>query len=300
MGHGIQQNDRGVLAKQAWHRHPNFKVLGRKLKLTDLSEAFGWDAEEAPVYVKVGGKYVLVEGKKGIVRSDTSEALAVVGQNYHANQYGETFEAIAQVGIDNGCDLLTAGTLGNGRKAFLSMQLPAGTEFEFDGWSVAKPMLNFGDSYDGTSTLRGTNVVGAVVCQNTFNANILGVPAIFKIRHSSGAKVVIAQTLARLDESIKQAVEIKAAVERLTNEAFTESAFEELLASNGMLKARPDDEGFAQTMWDKRHDGDHGPLPSRRRGEHSGHEDGRPHGHPRLRAARAPHVGRDQPGRPAR
>lgn len=249
---GICELDRGYLTAEAWHRDPRYVVTGEFITLAQVEDTFNYDLVLVPAQAMVNGELVESSAHSCVARTNPGHILSTMSPKYGLNQPKSYFVAIAEAVLKAGFTIETVGTLGNGAKAFLSARLPADFDFDFDGYSVGHGVTNFGDSCDGTSQARGSHAMDLVVCQNTFNAYILGVPSLFKVKHTANSEGVIDETLRRLDQSLQTTVQIKAAVERLTNEAFVEAEFRALVAHDALLGARPEDPGKGQTQYDNR------------------------------------------------
>lgn len=261
MSHNIETFDSGFLTDRAWHNHPAYEVTGQAITPDQVAQvAF------TPVTPKVSATFddgTVIENVDNLqvfyrpVPQDDGTVhyhkLSHMSGSYTGLSYADTFGAIAQVMADNDIPIRTVGTLENGGKMFLSAHIP-GMDMDFPGWSETQQWLNFGDSLNGTSTLRATQSLAAVVCGNTFAAYILGAAPLFKIKHTKNAGAVANSALQQLDAAIKLSKDITAAVEQLCNDPFSEADFMSLLVEPGIMGKRPevseDGSTRAQTTYD--------------------------------------------------
>ena len=247
MSHNIETFDSGFLTDRAWHNHPSYVVTGevitadqvQSVAFTPITPMISATFPDGTVVDDVDNLQVFY---RPVVMGDGTthyHKLSHMSGTYTGLSYEETFGAIAQVMIDNDIPIKTVGTLQNGGKMFLLAHIP-GLDLEFPGWSDTQQWLNFGDSLNGTSLLRATQSMHAVVCGNTFAAYILGADPLFKIRHTKNAQAVANSALQSLDASIKLSKDIQAAVEQLCNDPFSEADFLGLLRHDDICGERPD------------------------------------------------------------
>jgi phage/plasmid-like protein (TIGR03299 family) len=185
MASGIMENDfmfsgRGIVP---WHGIG--AVLDGVLSSEDaIREAkLDWRVEQAPVY-SAHNWAAPIPGYLANVRSDTREVLGIVGEKYRVAQNRDVF-AFAEdlIGANRvQCACETAGSLFNGRRVFMLVNMPkgriAGDEYQ--------PYLCLSNAHDGTSSLQVFLTGIRVVCNNTLQAALRTAKRKISIRHLSG------------------------------------------------------------------------------------------------------------------
>jgi len=159
--------------------------LGQQLEqgasIETWAEASGLDIEltEGPVYAETSSGYRELEGKKIIVRGDTNEPLAVVGNRYKVVQPIQVLDFFKRY-VGQSAHIETAGLLFGGRQYWAMSRLDGEINIAGD---IVHPFLLLNSSCDGKSatTARLTSV--RVVCQNTLSAAQGSVAAV-KVRHN--------------------------------------------------------------------------------------------------------------------
>jgi phage/plasmid-like protein (TIGR03299 family) len=141
-----------------------------------------WTVEQTPVYA--ANNWVLpIPGYVANVRDDTKEVLGIVSERYHVAQNKDVF-AFADELIGNGrvkCTYETAGSLFNGRRVFMLVNMPKGRIMEDE----YQPYLCLSNAHDGTSALQIFLTGIRVVCNNTLSAALKTAKRKISIRHLS-------------------------------------------------------------------------------------------------------------------
>jgi len=139
-------------------------------------------------------------------------------------QYHHMDEAVQQM-LDTGLatGVVSMGTLNHGGRAYVTLEM--GETIDIPGYSLIKLYFSLTDSHDGRISASGRGTMEAIVCENTFSANTVGVPALWSIRHTKNAEQYIQQAVAGFIASALQQKEIAAAVDQLINSVYTEADF---------------------------------------------------------------------------
>ena len=131
----------------------------------------------------------LLKGFSATCRSDTGEPLGIVKTRYEPLQNHDAFSWIDNlVGKDGAC-VSSAGALFGGRMTWLCVDLGG-----FDvvpGDEVRKHLLVF-NSHDGSTNLLAIMLPHRIACQNMLNFYLGKGTDTYKIRHTDGAKVKMA------------------------------------------------------------------------------------------------------------
>jgi phage/plasmid-like protein (TIGR03299 family) len=155
--------------KEPWHG------LGRELPAAADSEylrneVFCWDAVERPVSYQGEFDDVGTTEYKALVRSDTQALLSIQKSSYGVVQYHEAL-ALLDAAAGNEARYISAGTLFDGRRAFVLADVPSAT-FDVAGHEM-KPYLLLSTSHDGSRAIRCLFTPVYVVCNNTETAALL-------------------------------------------------------------------------------------------------------------------------------
>jgi phage/plasmid-like protein (TIGR03299 family) len=125
-----------------------------------------------------------------------TDVLGVVGSKYVPVQNEASCDLLDAL-VDEAGDAHyeTAGALRGGRETFITMKLP--NTMIFDGVDGSQDRTDFYiaglNSHDGSSAFRLLVTPVRIVCANTQSAAISRAKASFSIRHTGGAKALIAQ-----------------------------------------------------------------------------------------------------------
>jgi len=141
-----------------------------------------WTVEQTPVYTATNWAEK-IPGYVANVHSETKEVLGIVSERYHVAQNKDVF-AFADELIGNGeipCTYETAGSLFNGRRVFMLVNMPKGRIVE----DAYVPYLALSNAHDGTSALQIFLTGIRIVCNNTLTAALKTAKRKISIRHLS-------------------------------------------------------------------------------------------------------------------
>jgi phage/plasmid-like protein (TIGR03299 family) len=182
--HGILENDWMFSGRGEVPWHGIGAVLDGVLTSDEaIREArLTWTVEQAPVYT-ANNWAEAIPGYVANVRGDTREVLGIVSQRYCVAQNKDVF-AFADDLIGNGqvkCTYETAGSLFNGRRMFMLVNMPkgriVGDEYQ--------PYLCLSNAHDGSACLQVFLTGIRVVCNNTLQAALSTATRKISIRHLS-------------------------------------------------------------------------------------------------------------------
>lgn len=141
-----------------------------------------WKAELRPMYYqKPDGDIAVVPDRVANVRGDNGAVLGVVSPRYQNVQNEQAFALLdAMAGQGMSMKYETAGTLFDGRRVFMTAQLPESVVLG----DRIRNLLFIGNSFDTSMqlTVGLTNV--RVVCSNTLQLAINDAPRIWRVRHN--------------------------------------------------------------------------------------------------------------------
>jgi phage/plasmid-like protein (TIGR03299 family) len=141
-----------------------------------------WLVEQVPVYSHTNFA-VPIEGYVANVRDDTKEVLGIVSDRYRVAQNKDVFSFADALISSNRvkCAYETAGSLFNGRRVFMLVNMPkgriVGDEYQ--------PYLCLSNAHDGSACLSIFLTGIRVVCNNTLSAALNSAKRKISIRHLS-------------------------------------------------------------------------------------------------------------------
>ena len=141
-----------------------------------------WLVDQTPVYTANNWAQP-IPGFVANVRNDTKEVLGIVSERYKVAQNKDVF-AFADDLIGNGrvkCTYETAGSLFNGRRVFMLVNMPKGRIVEDE----YQPYLCLSNAHDGSACLQVFLTGIRVVCNNTLTAALKTAKRKVSIRHLS-------------------------------------------------------------------------------------------------------------------
>jgi phage/plasmid-like protein (TIGR03299 family) len=240
--------------------------LGEKLdKPATSAEAIkaaklDWEVRKAPLYLKSGARYRVVNGNFAVVRTDEREPipLGIVGASYQLLQNREAFIWFDEIVGQGAAIYHTAGVLGNGERVWILAKLPG--EIRVKGDDVSEKFLLLSNSHDGESSVQLKFTPIRVVCQNTLTM-ALNSGRTVKISHNSSLKKrmekakenlgIITNRFQNIEKEFQRLAEIQMTGNRLAgylSEVFPMPADEaDELAKKRVELARRDSQMFFET-----------------------------------------------------
>jgi len=182
--HGILENDYMFSGRGEVPWHGIGAVLDGVLTSDEAIKAarLTWLVEQTPVYA-ANNWVEPIPGYFANVRDDTNEVLGIVSERYRIAQNKDVFSFADDI-IGNGkipCTYETAGSLFNGRKVFILVNMPkgriVGDEYQ--------PYLALSNAHDGSACLEIFLTGIRIVCNNTLTAALNTAKRKISIRHLS-------------------------------------------------------------------------------------------------------------------
>jgi phage/plasmid-like protein (TIGR03299 family) len=182
--HGIFENDFMFSGRGEVPWHGIGAVLDGVLSSDEaIKEArLTWAVEQVPVFA-ANNRAEPIPGYLANVRGDTKEVLGIVSERYKVAQNKDVF-VFADDLIGNGrvkCTYETAGSLFNGRRVFILVNMPKGRIVEDE----YQPYLCLSNAHDGSACLQVFLTGIRVVCNNTLTAALNTAKRKISIRHLS-------------------------------------------------------------------------------------------------------------------
>jgi phage/plasmid-like protein (TIGR03299 family) len=120
------------------------------------------------------------------MRTDTEQALGVVGRDYEVIQNVDAFSFFDAIVGGDGIQYETAGALGKGERIFITAKLPDYIKVGSD--DLVEKYLFLTTSHDGYGSITAAFTPIRIVCANTLNAAMRNHSNSIKIRHTANAK----------------------------------------------------------------------------------------------------------------
>lgn len=162
------------------------------------------------------------------LRGGKTRYLSTVGPRYGIRQNEEQAELIDALVAESGSEgVAEAGSLRDGKRTFITMELPA--QMKVGGFDVVKRRLAVYNSHDRTSALRVRMDLLRQVCANGLTATIPGHSAQVSIKHTSRSKLNVAAIRGKLGALYDYADSFEAEAERMINETMRTGEFFDLV-----------------------------------------------------------------------
>lgn len=187
MAHEVEQM--AYMGKTPWHGLGNKLTEKQPIDIWMQQAGMDWSILETPVRYLAGGKDHLGEikayGDKNVLyRSDTHEALSVVGQRYKVVQPREILEFYRDLTEVSGFELETAGVLKGGKKLWALARTGQSTTLK--GKDTTNGYVLLATACDGTMATTAQFTSIRVVCNNTLAIALSGdSKGVVKVPHST-------------------------------------------------------------------------------------------------------------------
>lgn len=184
MAHQLQQM--AYVATTPWHQLGNKLPAKQSIETWTREAGMDWSICETPVRFMTEtsgslGSIKSFEDHKVLYRSDSQEALSVVGNRYQVVQPREVLEFYRDLTELSGFELETAGVLKAGRKFWALAR--TGKQAKLKGTDVVNGYLLLATSCDGSLATTATPTTIRVVCSNTLNLALNGASCAVKVPH---------------------------------------------------------------------------------------------------------------------
>jgi hypothetical protein len=200
MSHLILERDIQAGLSNAWHG------LTTIVPEVTRESCMNWDVIESPIYYKVRKpdeygieRDVFIEDPefKTLLASDD---FLPVGQPYGSSYCPtsiQTFWEVIRKGMgDTPYQIISAGTVDNRQKVFASLKVSDGFQI---GDRIFKDYITLLDSFDKSTSLQARYSSIAVVCANTFAANMQSGTQIGKAKHTAMIEMNIGRLIDAMD-----------------------------------------------------------------------------------------------------
>jgi phage/plasmid-like protein (TIGR03299 family) len=177
-----------------------------------------------PGTFKADGKFILANGRTG-------DFWGVVGKVHKNLSVLESFDFMQSLVEDHGVVFESAGMMGEGRKVFISCQLPAHVTIDAEGIADGIRMyLVVQDTRDGSAAYKAMITPWRPICQNTNRFALRDAAATVSLRHTTGIAGRLEKIRATLGMSVRYVDAFAAEEEVLQRTATTLEEFETTMA----------------------------------------------------------------------
>jgi phage/plasmid-like protein (TIGR03299 family) len=251
-----------------WKNMPNtiafdqFDDDGSLTPRVAYERALNWRVELRDIYIPIttDGPYgvsqidwKLVEGKKATVKTDDDTVLGVVSENYGVTQNIVLCEFAEALKTYGDVQVTSAGSLFDFKQVWMLAKLGADRHFADNGDETIQQYLMIATGHDGTLALsaRPTNV--RVECMNTF-AWAMRDKSIVTLRHTANVDDRLAAARQVITEAYNHQDQMDEEIRRLLDTSYGRRQYVDYLVPT-LAGERPDSEGRALSMWERRRDG---------------------------------------------
>ena len=205
MGHGIEQNDKGVVFGTTWHKLPQYLQLEARPTFEQVKAALNYEVIKVPVNDVIDGKSV--PGNFCLKRADDRSNLDVrcVGSRYMPLQNIEMLDYINESIMAPNPDMIafdSAGSFNGGQTAFIGMEVLR-VQISGDASDIATKILFSNPFGRSCAEVLKTNV--RTLCANTHRmARMQGIEngSISRFRHHAQVKEKVQGAIINLAEEI--------------------------------------------------------------------------------------------------
>lgn len=171
-----------------WHGLGNRLPANQPIEIWAKQAGMDWEIKQSPVRFITGQSDVLgeiksFEDKKVLYRSDTNNALSVVGNRYKVVQPREILEFYRDLTEQAGFELETAGVLKEGKKIWALAR--TGQSGSLRGNDVSNGYVLLATACDGSMATTAQFTSIRVVCNNTLAIALNNGKGVVKVPHST-------------------------------------------------------------------------------------------------------------------
>uniref|UniRef100_UPI003F493266 DUF932 domain-containing protein n=1 Tax=Pseudonocardia sp. CA-138482 TaxID=3240023 RepID=UPI003F493266 len=197
----------------------------------DCARLRGWNVRKIPMQgvetVADGVNLIDADDRYMTVRTHPETArtqyLGVVGNYYTPVQNEEMTEFLNALVDESGAHYETAGSLYDGRRAFVTMKLPQ--HMLVGGVDPVDIYICASNSHDGSTALLSMVTPVRVVCHNTFTCALSSTSNVWQIRHTESAKSAVSEARAALGLTFRYTEAFEKMAERMIQTSMSPTQF---------------------------------------------------------------------------
>lgn len=156
------------------------------------------------------------------------QGLGVVGQTYTVIQNSEAFDFLNALSDESGAVFETAGSLGGGRRVFMSMRMPDAISLA-GGSDKVDMYLMVTTSHNGTKAFTAAITPVRPVCSNTVALALKSAKSTWNLKHTTHVKGKVQQAREALGMVFEYASEFEQEMNALVEAEFTQKEFAKLV-----------------------------------------------------------------------
>lgn len=196
----------------------------------------GWDVRKQAIFTADrDGNPFEVTDKKATVRTDPAtgdtDVLGIVSNHYQVFQNEELADVMDKVADVSGSHYDTAGSFRQGKRVFVSMQLPGTFTVAGLDTETHNTYLLGTTTHDGKGQIQYVTTPVRVICQNTLSTGLKSMVTQFAVRHKGEMSVKVQEVRDALELQHKAIDDFQAEAERMLNESMTDMEFAKLTSN---------------------------------------------------------------------
>lgn len=204
-----------------------------------------YEVQKQPLIVCNDFGSLVLKDKMVTYRTDTNQALGVVGKNYQILQNKNAFSFFDTIIDEDDAVYETAGVIGNGEKIFITAKMPQHIRIEgTDDLTEVYVLLT--NTHDGSGAVQGIVTPVRVVCQNTLNAALKNNTNKIYIKHTANMEANIQSSIQLLGITNLLTKELSNSFNYLAKKHISDSAIKELIAQ--LFKSEKEDSTRAKNI----------------------------------------------------
>ena len=238
MAHNLETFEDGSVAfasarEIAWHKlgtvTAGAMTAEEALDIAQLNSVV--KVSENPVTVNIDGLTYQLPNKFITYRDHPKKGITpygVVGNRYTPIQNHEAFSFLNHLVDESGAIFETAGSIGDGRQVFVSIKMPDSVKLSGNA-DLIDMYIMATNSHDGSKSFTAAVTPIRPVCTNTVAMALKSAKSKVTLKHTVGATHKVQQARELLGLVFEYQTEFQEEVERLLDESFTNSQFEQLV-----------------------------------------------------------------------
>ena len=223
----------------AWHRLGT--VTEKALTIPEalqVSHLAGWDITKQPLVtlghdgqaIEVPNRYATVRRNPDPDLHGQSDVLGVVGEDYTVVSNEDAFAFLGQLVDDGDVTIETAGSLRGGKRVFVTMKVPSHISVA-DGDDLDL-YVAVATGHDGVFAFHAFPTPVRVVCQNTLSMAMAGMDRSYRMVHTDGVGLRIAEAREALRVTFQEGETLGSAAREMINTKISNDLFDRLIADN--------------------------------------------------------------------
>jgi phage/plasmid-like protein (TIGR03299 family) len=222
MGHNIQSKDTIHSTNLSWHKLDKVQE-----KIDYDTSGLNWTVERQKILLESSGNKI--DGYFAVHCPEKDETINVAKESYQIIQNSQLFEIIEESLIGIPHKIITAGSIGNLSKVFISVALEEKQDYLING-EAFKNYLSFVSSHNGSLNLEAYDSSVRICCANTlqWSRRDKGLLSL-RVRHTKNANLKIENMKQEIDKLFEKREEFYTSYEALMNRPMSSEMAEKIL-----------------------------------------------------------------------